>query len=134
MSILITIIFDDDWIDIPAGQSRTFGFALDKGFSFLPGENIYNIGSLEYYVTNEQWIRRKRIYRIFFDAMGFRTDQCSLVGGDYFFQKTKIIASVEITHLILNIFYEDLNWIRAWKECILTLGVIESELALTGVM
>ncbi|EAN4681796.1 hypothetical protein EHN46_23220 [Salmonella enterica] len=80
--------FDNDWVEIPAGQSRSFGFILNDAYIFLPGEHRYDIGSLEYYVTDAKWIRRKKIYRSLFDIMEFRIGVCSSrLGGEYLFPK-----------------------------------------------
>lgn len=75
--------FENDWVEIPSKQSRSFGFVLNNEYAFLPGRHRYDIGSLEYYVTDEKWIVMKKIYRSLFNLIGFRFGICSRmsVGG-----------------------------------------------------
>lgn len=93
--------FDHDWVEIPAGQSRSFSFVLNDAYVFLPGEHRYDIGSLEYYFTDAKWIRKKKIYRSLFDIIKFRVGICSSrLGGDYIFQKNNSHCEPEDEDLI----------------------------------
>ncbi|WP_410751705.1 hypothetical protein [Citrobacter sp. U14242] len=93
--------FDHDWIEIPAGQSRSFSFVLNDAYIFLPGEHRYDIGSLEYYFTDAKWIRKKKIYRSLFYIIKFRVGICSSrLGGDYIFQENNSYCEPEDENLI----------------------------------
>lgn len=70
-------IFENDWITVPARQQVSFKFILNDFYVFFPGDNNYNIGSLEYYITNEEWVLVKKIYHSLFDMIEYEYQSCA---------------------------------------------------------
>lgn len=68
--------FEYDWVEIKPSKGVIFNFDLGKHYNFLPKNNSYNIGSLEYYVADEKWFTVKKIYKYFFRIMNIRYEAC----------------------------------------------------------
>lgn len=54
------------WQKIPAGNNYSSLVLLDLPYEFPLGKYRYNIGSIEYFVVNNEWFIDQWIYKSFF--------------------------------------------------------------------
>jgi len=75
------------WQKIPAGNNFSSSVLLDLPYEFLLGRHRYNIGSIEYFVVNDEWFIDQWIYKSFFSILeGLNTPQTHK-GGCFYLHK-----------------------------------------------
>jgi hypothetical protein len=66
------VFYDQDWLEIPAKNGYAYSIILNDFYLFLPGNNVYNIGSFEQVVVDDKWLTTKRINNLFFRILNWR--------------------------------------------------------------
>ncbi|MCU6174639.1 hypothetical protein [Citrobacter cronae] len=66
-----SVFYDQDWLKIPAKKRYSYSIILNKFYDFLPGNNVYNIGSFEQIVVSDKWLTTKRINNSMFRILNW---------------------------------------------------------------
>lgn len=56
----------DNWREVTAGSDYNFIVNLNEAYAFPPGCRRYNIGSLEYNVVTQKWLREQYFFNLMF--------------------------------------------------------------------
>lgn len=56
----------DNWREVMANSDYNFTINLNEAYAFPPGYRRYNIGSLEYNVVTEKWLREQYFFNLMF--------------------------------------------------------------------
>lgn len=67
-----------DWIELYPGKMISLTQKLNDNYEFLPGKRLYNIGSLEYSVVNEQWFIERSIFKNLISVISPETNSCNV--------------------------------------------------------
>ncbi|HBA6820089.1 TPA: hypothetical protein J1W43_003791 [Escherichia coli] len=68
----------NDWVELYPGKMISLTQKLNDNYEFLPGKRLYNIGSLEYSVVNEQWFIERSIFKNLISVISPETNSCNV--------------------------------------------------------
>lgn len=69
-----SIFHTQDWLKVPAKKEYKYNIILNRSYDFLPGQNTYNIGSVEQIVVDDKWLTREHINNLMFSVLNWRYD------------------------------------------------------------
>ncbi len=68
----------NDWIELYPGRMVSLTQKLNDNYEFPLGKRIYNIGSLEYSVVDEQWFIKRSIFKNLISITTPETNNCNI--------------------------------------------------------